>query len=345
MLLLSSIASIVLCVGGQTQTGYQEDLARSLLNLAAGAYGTDQEGCILRTFPPEQQYYIYSTTSTVCDAIDSSCEFYIVNSNVTRQAIIVFRGTKTTGQLLLEGWQSYQPGSDFIGMGQVNKYFNKAHNHLWPSVLDYLARPEFQGYQITFTGHSLGGALASLAAAATVYQRYRPASSVLLYTFGQPRTGSYRYAMTFDGLGIKSYRVVFSDDIIPHNPACKKNNTATPLDNGSRPCLADESNQAYHHGIEIWYPQSMTPGSQYIQCVGLPVNEDMNCSDLIMFNPDDSDVYAWKHRTYFNLMVTSYGKSGCTNTTLDTPPEYHTGEKTIGSAISSILEAVKGRRK
>lgn len=27
---------------------------------------------------------------------------------------------------------------------QVNKYFNKAHNHLWPSVLDYLARPEFQ---------------------------------------------------------------------------------------------------------------------------------------------------------------------------------------------------------
>ncbi|GMR62461.1 hypothetical protein PMAYCL1PPCAC_32657, partial [Pristionchus mayeri] len=106
--------------------------------------------------------------------------------------------------------------TDFIGMGEVNKYFHKAHDHLWPSVLGYLARPEFQDYKITFTGHSLGAALASLAAAATVHQCYRPAATVVLYTFGQPRTGSYKYAMTFDGLGIKSYRVVFSDGIIPH---------------------------------------------------------------------------------------------------------------------------------
>ncbi|GMT35694.1 hypothetical protein PFISCL1PPCAC_26991 [Pristionchus fissidentatus] len=344
MLQICTLFSFGILVAGQVQTGYNEDLARSLLNLASAAYGTRQDECILRTFPPEQQYYVYNAVTTVCDEIDSSCEFYIVNSNVTRKAFIVFRGTKTTGQLLLEGWQSYQPGIDFIGMGAVNKYFNRAHDHLWPSVLDYLARPEFQGYAITFTGHSLGGALASLAAARTVSQRYRPASSILLYTFGQPRTGSYKYAMTFDALGIKSYRVVFSDDIIPHNPSCKKNKTATPLENGSRPCLADESDQAYHHGIEIWYPQSMTPGSPYIQCVGQPTNEDMNCSDLIMFNPDDSDVYAWKHRNYFNTYVTNFGKSGCTNTTMLEEPPYHTGERTLGSAIKSVLEAVNGRK-
>lgn len=34
----------------------------------------------------------------------------------------------------------------------------------------------------------------------------------------------------------------------------------------------------------VRYPESMTPGSQYIQCVGQPVNEDMACSDQIMFN-------------------------------------------------------------
>lgn len=86
--------------------------------------------------------------------------------------------TECQGQLLLEGWESYQPGTDFIGMGQVlrsfsrsllivmqvNKYFNKAHNHLWPSVLDYLARPEFQVFVIflcsqivAVDGDKLGG--------------------------------------------------------------------------------------------------------------------------------------------------------------------------------------------
>lgn len=49
-----------------------------------------------------------------------------------------------------------------------------------------------------------------------------------------------------------SYRVVYAADIVPHQPACFKNPNQPPNADGSRPCLAEPSNEAYHHGIEIW---------------------------------------------------------------------------------------------
>jgi hypothetical protein len=42
-------------------------------------------------------------------------------SEARREMVIVFRGTKTKEQLFLEGWQSLQPGTDFYGIGKVNK--------------------------------------------------------------------------------------------------------------------------------------------------------------------------------------------------------------------------------
>lgn len=74
------------------------------------------------------------------------------------------------GQLLMEGWDTYGVGSDFIGMGkvnetvsffshfhflhffifnsfvlyQVNRYFLKAQDQLWRAVLELLARFEYR---------------------------------------------------------------------------------------------------------------------------------------------------------------------------------------------------------
>ena len=51
-----------------------------------------------------------------------------------RRIYVVFRGTKTDTQLLVEGWASIKPLTDFYGIGMANQYFSKALEVLWPSI-------------------------------------------------------------------------------------------------------------------------------------------------------------------------------------------------------------------
>ncbi|VDN30224.1 unnamed protein product [Cylicostephanus goldi] len=53
-------------------------------------------------------------------------------------------------------------------------------------------------YDIWITGHSLGGAMASLAAHYIKNEFQIPENKIKLITFGQPRTGDYGYAHAFD---------------------------------------------------------------------------------------------------------------------------------------------------
>ena len=68
----------------------------------------------------------------------------------------------------------------------MNKYFKNGHELLWPQVKSVISDPQYavgsvdkttietqlQGYGVTFTGHSLGGALAALAAARTANEGF-----------------------------------------------------------------------------------------------------------------------------------------------------------------------------
>ncbi|VDM83564.1 unnamed protein product [Strongylus vulgaris] len=58
----------------------------------------------------------------------------------------------------------------FVLMMNVNRYFLNGHLVLWPPVEKVLKDPKYAGYKLMFTGHSLGGALAALAAARTAKQ-------------------------------------------------------------------------------------------------------------------------------------------------------------------------------
>lgn len=74
------------------------------------------------------------------------------------------------------------------------------------------------GIAIYFTGHSLGGALATLAAhKAMVYQSSFQVTG--LYTFGSPRTSQHDLTMAINReLGDRSYRVVNYIDVVPRLP-------------------------------------------------------------------------------------------------------------------------------
>ncbi|PAV64462.1 hypothetical protein WR25_07040 isoform J [Diploscapter pachys] len=293
------------------RTLYDENEARVLVNLAAAAYGDQHQACLNKSFPAHENRAILDTQKEDCDSLGNTCEGYVVLSPVAKELIIVFRGTKTKAQLLLEGWDSLQPGADFFGMGNVNRYFLNAHLVLWPEIEQILTNTEYKDHRVTFTGHSLGGALASLAAARTAKQGYRPGNMIKIITFGQPRVGSLEYARNFDNMIYYSFRIVFRRDIVPHLPACLKNNTNGLDDGTAKPCDTADLNHAYHHGTEIWYPDDMSHGANYVECTGLPKNEDMKCSDRIKFFPDQSNSYIWDHRHYFQVRVPEYGKAGC----------------------------------
>uniref|UniRef100_A0A0R3S087 Lipase_3 domain-containing protein n=1 Tax=Elaeophora elaphi TaxID=1147741 RepID=A0A0R3S087_9BILA len=283
---------------------YNETEAKILVSLTAAAYSNDPDKCVSNILPKWQEWMVYSKTSTICDAFRNSCSFYMIRSDIIKEIIIVFRGTTTVKQLIMEGWQSIRSKRDFFGVGMVNRYFFQALEKIWPNIEPLLRDPIFRSYPITFTGHSLGGAIASLAATRTVIEKLRTGDEIKLVTFGQPRTGDYQFAMYHNAHIPFSFRVVHHLDLVPHIPPCEKNVSYTDAENGkSKPCLTGKNGSSYHHGIEIWYPYGMTEDAQYYICIGKPPSEDFNCSNGLTYDFKNYNTYVDDHRHYFNVKV------------------------------------------
>jgi predicted lipase len=116
---------------------------------------------------------------------------------------LVFRGTSKR----LDNWQAnfdampqpWPPG------GRVHGGFKAAVFSLWPAIslaLRYVEKPTF------YTGHSLGAALASLAAS------LRPPRA--LYTFGSPRVGDTGFTRTLQSVPV--FRFATAHDIVTSMP-------------------------------------------------------------------------------------------------------------------------------
>ncbi len=117
-------------------------------------------------------------------------------------AVLVFRGT--TG---VESWFSNfnMVQTQWTGGGLVHAGFRYDFLKLWDEVAAELALLDMP---VFYTGHSLGGALATLAASE------RPPKA--LYSFGSPKVGDAVFA---DSLRrIELHRVVNNQDIIPTVP-------------------------------------------------------------------------------------------------------------------------------
>ena len=80
----------------------------------------------------------------------------------------------------------------------------------------------YPSYDITMTGHSLGGAIASLAALDAIkpggyLSNLRHPSQINLYTMGAPRVGNRVVASIVNDAGFgQVYRVVNYSDPVPH---------------------------------------------------------------------------------------------------------------------------------
>jgi hypothetical protein len=95
--------------------------------------------------------------------------------------------------------------------------FDAAVGTVWPKVEAAIANRLTPDEPVFFTGHSLGGALAILAAARAA--RLKKPPKIVVYTFGSPRNGGIDFFRDYtQQLGNSTFRLIHGNDIVPTVP-------------------------------------------------------------------------------------------------------------------------------
>ncbi|KAF9886465.1 hypothetical protein FE257_011370 [Aspergillus nanangensis] len=141
---------------------------------------------------------------------------YIAVDNTNKLIVLSFRGSRTPANWIANLDFGFEDASALCDGCEVHGGFWKA----WKVVADALtteianALSTYPDYTLVFTGHSLGAAIATLAA--TELQTTE-GYSIELYSYGGPRVGNVELAEYITSLG-DNYRVTHTDDIVPRLP-------------------------------------------------------------------------------------------------------------------------------
>ena len=142
-------------------------------------------------------------------------DFFLSSKTDTQAMLVKFEGKKPFAALVFRGTElrikdfiiDLELGKVLQGDHKIDVHdgFEKALDSVWGKIKLSLNQLDCPVY---FTGHSLGAAVATLAAA-----RKSPAA---LYTFGSPRVGNTSFASSLYGVNI--YRVIDDKDIVTTLP-------------------------------------------------------------------------------------------------------------------------------
>ncbi|KAB2039829.1 hypothetical protein ES319_D02G037400v1 [Gossypium barbadense] len=161
----------------------------------------------------------------------------IWRDSARRRLVVAFRGTeqarwkdlRTDLMLVPAGLNPERIGGDFKQEVQVHSGFLSAYDSVRIRIIslikasigyiDELLEPQHR-WQVYVTGHSLGGALATLLALELSSSKLAKcgAISVTMYNFGSPRVGNRRFAEVYNEKVKDSWRIVNHRDIIPTVP-------------------------------------------------------------------------------------------------------------------------------
>lgn len=191
--------------------------------------------------------------------------------------IVSFRGTIQQIQDWIDDLDFFKVTYPLCDSCETHDGFTSSFNAL--STQMYNALESFgssSSGSLTVTGHSLGGAIATLAALDLVHNGYTVEH---LYTFGAPRVGNPQFATFAEYVSNSTlmdvYRVVHYADVVPHLPPESFGFTHTPR--------------------EIFYSED----SSYYRTCNAINGEDGNCSDSI----SDFDLSVSDHLDYMNYAI------------------------------------------
>eukprot|EP01125_Pyxidicula_operculata_P003527 TRINITY_DN1452_c0_g1_i2.p1 TRINITY_DN1452_c0_g1~~TRINITY_DN1452_c0_g1_i2.p1 ORF type:complete len:282 (+),score=42.43 TRINITY_DN1452_c0_g1_i2:24-869(+) len=250
----------ILC--GLSLAAYDESFAKDMLMYSFSAYCPtasiskwDCKYCTLASTPLKDVSVFDSTARNIQAFVGLSSK---------NEIVVGFRGTQFTS---FENWyQNFnfiKESFHAVTIGPRD-YVHEGFLNDWKSIKDKVlcavktlsnqtnCSPSCKVY---VTGHSLGGAIASLAAVQISDLKVGPVTE---YTFGSPRVGNLAFYNDHKARVSTSYRVVHERDIVPRVPTALV---------------------GFHHvSTEVWYPPGKTG---YVTCDGS--GEDSKCSRSLYF--------------------------------------------------------------
>ncbi|CAJ0953369.1 unnamed protein product, partial [Mesorhabditis belari] len=273
---------------------YNETLARGLGIVAVAAANSDNEAQIQDCLS-KVSTNVFKQYTKVCDSKGNTCSGFLAYSALENLIVMSMRGSRETDQFLEEGVDfvfNKLTTMPTVG-GKVDSYFYDA----WNAIFGMGMETDLKALVLTYpnagllcVGHSLGGSMASIAAAYSVKKGYFAPEKVRLITYGEPRTGDMTYAMNHDESVWHTYRLVNNLDPIPHMPAKFVDNL---FDN------------PFHHRFEVWYQDGMQENAPYQLCQRA---DDDACSNSVGAKQNIAD-----HQTYFERDLADWYKTGLPN--------------------------------
>ena len=250
------------------------------------SYGAEMVWYSYAAYCPQSQIQSWSctwckkvgafTTSEVFVNKSADSLAFVGFSTSSQQIMVVFRGTSNIQNWLADADFVQTPYPAFPN-AMVHKGFNDVYNGLKPGIITELKTLVSKyGFPIIVSGHSLGGALATLCTADIAKNAGSyfgsGAHQIYQWDFGRPRVGNKAFATGFQGLKIPTWRHVNQKDIVPHVPP--------------------EALNYYHTTQEVWEHANC----QFQQCSSTN-GEDPNCSDSLSDPDSVSD-----HLNYFEYL-------------------------------------------
>ncbi|KAJ2934112.1 hypothetical protein H1R20_g2991, partial [Candolleomyces eurysporus] len=195
---------------------------------------------------------------------------FIARDSARKEIIVATRGSASIADVILDA-QVIQvplvaPGVKVLSEVRVHAGFLAAWDSVALQVLTVLLAQHkiYPDYSFVTTGHSLGGAVALLAALSL--KGTFPSSEVRTYSYGAPRTGNDAFAETVNTtFGLNAHRVVHAND----------GSLPGPL-TASVPTMIPGILGYHHHGVEYWQYASPPSNSTTVQCD--MSGEDPKCS-------------------------------------------------------------------
>lgn len=187
----------------------------------------------------EIDYYVKFAGASYCDKKCSYCKkmdfdvelIRLVNKTTNinalvavlprKQEIVVsYRGSDGPVKFLGSAF-AFQTPFAWVKGGYVHEnvfyYMNSIHSDVIKTLVPLFKK--YPGYRLLLTGHSLGGALATLSAPFISRDMKIPYSQMRIITYGQIRVGNLPFAMWYNHLNINFTRVVNGIDGIADFPS------------------------------------------------------------------------------------------------------------------------------
>lgn len=169
---------------------------------------------------------------------------FVASKASSNDVFVVFRGTKTFAEWFKDAnipLVSYSDGRNpdgnilrvvgesiqliqspvlipnFNDFGRVTVGFRQIYTALRQVMIDALNLCD-KNSRIYVTGHSLGGALATLAIPDILKNANFEPEKVVLYTFASPRCGDRKFATEFRATGVRHWRIANTEDFVTMIP-------------------------------------------------------------------------------------------------------------------------------